>query len=77
MDRRSRFRRRRCGLYLWINQLVVMKAVKRVILNTLLIVLALFLIDYFIHDSLTIKNAIKIAITGIVIGLINYKLYIK
>jgi len=54
-----------------------MKSVNRVILNTLLIVLALFLIDYFIHDSLTIKNAIKIAVTGIVIGLINYRLYIK
>ena len=54
-----------------------MKPVQRVFLNTLLIILALFLIDYFINGSLTIKDLIKIVITGVLIGLINYKLYVK
>jgi len=54
-----------------------MKPVQRVFLNTLLIILALFLIDYFTNGSLTIKDLIKIVITGVLIGLINYKLYVK
>ncbi len=54
-----------------------MKPVQRVFLNTLLIILALFLIDYFIDGLPTIKDSVKIVITGVLTGLINYKLYVK
>lgn len=54
-----------------------MKPVQRVFLDTLLIILALFLMVYFIDGLPTIKDSIKIVITGVLTGLINYKLYGK
>ena len=77
MDCRSSYGCDRRGFHLRTNLQVVMKPVQRVFLNTLLIILALVLIDYFINGSLTIKDLIKIVITGVLIGLINYKLHVK
>jgi len=54
-----------------------MKPVQRVFLNTLLIILALFFIDYFIDGLPTIKDSVKIVTTGVLTGLINYKIYVK
>ncbi|RPD94008.1 hypothetical protein BBB56_21890 [Candidatus Pantoea deserta] len=78
MDCRGSFRRGYSCLHLRINLLVVIKPVKKFVLNTLLVIFILLLIDYFtVENFLTVKNSIKIILTGIITGIINYKLCVK
>lgn len=57
---------------------MVIKQVKTFVLNTLLVIVILLLINYFtVDDFLTLKNSIRILLTGVFIALVNYKFRAK